>query len=259
MTRSTNQDRRSGKGSVTGTKNADGVVRGDGVTASRGRYGGRPSRRDDLLNAAVDLFATGGTRSTTLEAIAQQIGVTRAAITHHFKTKEALLQEVGAISDRLDNAVVTPTEPVSGMAHLNLLRSWAHVVKTDERLANLARLGVVMTVEAFDPQYAARKNRIDRYQSFRDIVATTIRLGQDDGSIRTDVDPDLIGAEVIGFMEGIGIQWYLDADRIDIEAIYGGYFDRLSLSLSPTLLEDGTGRRRTSKSDQGRVSVTKTR
>src|SRR3974390_3419466 len=60
----------------------------DGEVVAPGRRGGRPSRRDELLTAALELFATGGTRGTSLEAIAKQIGVTRAAITHHFKTKE---------------------------------------------------------------------------------------------------------------------------------------------------------------------------
>src|SRR6516165_3264057 len=66
----------------------------DSTRSNRGRHGGRPSRREELLWAAVELFATAGTRGTTLEAIAKQIGVTKTAIIHHFRTKENLLREV---------------------------------------------------------------------------------------------------------------------------------------------------------------------
>ncbi len=201
--------------------------------AAGGRRGGRPSRRGEILGAAVELFASGGTRGTTLEAIAQQIGVTRAAITHHFKTKEALLREVAAVSDRLDAAVVDPAEPITGMERVNTMRSWARGVTSDRRLANLTQLGVIMTVEAFDPAYAARDDRVARYQEFRRGFAVIVSDGQLDGSIRKDVDARQIASELLAFMEGAGIQWYLDPDNVDLVAIYDGYFDRLTVELSP--------------------------
>jgi AcrR family transcriptional regulator len=205
----------------------------DGEAVAPGRRGGRPSRRDELLTAALELFATGGTRGTSLEAIAQQIGVTRSAITHHFKTKEALLREIAAISDFLDAAAVDPGAPVSGMERLNSLRRWARVIVSDRSLANLSRLGVVMTVEAFDVDYAARDDLIARYQEFREGTAAIVKDGQADGSIRADVDAGRLAAEIIAFMEGVGIQWNLDPDHVDIVGVYDNYFDRLTAHLSP--------------------------
>lgn len=211
--------------------------------SSTARRGGRPSRRDQLLAAAVELFATGGTRGTTLEAIARQIGVTRAAITHHFKTKEALLREVAEVSDLLDAAAVDPDEPVTGLDRLNALRKWSGVVSRDSRLANLARLNVVMTIEAFDASYPARDDRIGRYRRFREGTAAIVRTGQADGSIRSDTNPDHVAAQIIGFMEGVGIQWVLDPKSVDIVAVYDSFFDRLTSELSPPEAKTKLGRR----------------
>jgi AcrR family transcriptional regulator len=206
----------------------------DSKAVAATRRGGRPSRRDELLAAAVELFAAGGTRGTSLEAIAKQIGATRAAITHHFKTKEALLHEIATISDLLDAAAVVPAEPATGMERINSLRRWGRVIASDGRLANLARLAVVMTVEAFDVEYAARDDVVVRYQRFREGTAAIVTDGQRDGTIRADVDADHVAAEIIAFMEGIGIQWHLDPDQVDIVAVYDNYFDRLTAQLSPS-------------------------
>jgi AcrR family transcriptional regulator len=205
----------------------------DRAPKKRGRHGGRPSRREELLWAAVELFATGGTRGTTLDAIARHIGVSKTAIIHHFRTKEDLLREVGAIGDLLSAAAVGSEESATGMEQLNSLRSWAGVVVSEPGLANLDRLGVVMAVEAFDPRYPAREDRVTRYRTFRKGLADMVERGVRDGSIRAEVNPGHVATEVLAFMEGIGIQWHLDPADVDIVGAYESYFNRLAAQLSP--------------------------
>src|SRR5579883_3582480 len=76
------------------TERSQGVRR-----APPARPGRQPSRRDAILQAAMDLFAKGGSRGTCIAAIAERIGVSPAAVIHHFKTKDALLAEVVAEID----------------------------------------------------------------------------------------------------------------------------------------------------------------
>lgn len=204
-----------------------------GSETRRGRVGGRPSRRSELLDAAVELFARGGSRGTSLESIARQIGVSRAAITHHFGSKEGLLREVMAISDRMDAAAVDPAEPYTGIEHIGALRSLAPAMVADKRLLNLTKLTLVLTVEAFDLDHTSRQSRVERYEHFRRGTAAIIRRGQDDGTIRHDVDADLVAAEIVAFMDGADLQWYLDSNGVDIVQLYNSYFDRLVADLGP--------------------------
>jgi len=63
-----------------------------------------PQRR--VLAAALDLFAEHGVHGTSLQMIADDIGVTKAAVYHQFRTKEAIV--VGAVEielGRLDGAL----------------------------------------------------------------------------------------------------------------------------------------------------------
>lgn len=204
-----------------------------GTPAVPERRGGRRSQRTDIITAAVELFAKGGSRGTPLAAIAERIGVTAPAITHHFGTKEALLQEVVTATDRLDEVAVAPPAGATGMERLHATRSWGRVLVSDPALANLSRLSAVMTAEALDPEYSAHEHFVARNRRFRDQVRRLIELGQRDGSIRPDVDAGQVALEVISFMQGAGLQWFLDPQAVDLVAVYESYFDRLVAELSP--------------------------
>ena len=48
------------------------------------------SRRDQILDAAMQCFASAGFRGTTTREIASRVGITEAALYRHFESKEAL-------------------------------------------------------------------------------------------------------------------------------------------------------------------------
>ena len=50
--------------------------------------------RQAILDAARELFVTDGVEATTMRAIAAKIGYTPTAIYHHFRDKDALLEEL---------------------------------------------------------------------------------------------------------------------------------------------------------------------
>jgi AcrR family transcriptional regulator len=51
----------------------------------------RPSRRDEILTIALDLFATRGYHGVSMDDIGSAAGVTGPALYHHFAGKEAML------------------------------------------------------------------------------------------------------------------------------------------------------------------------
>ncbi|MGN1209964.1 MAG: TetR/AcrR family transcriptional regulator, partial [Duodenibacillus sp.] len=56
------------------------------------------STRDAVLEAAVDLFAQHGFEAASMQNIAQTVGVTKAALYKHFKSKAAILD---VLADRM--------------------------------------------------------------------------------------------------------------------------------------------------------------
>jgi AcrR family transcriptional regulator len=52
------------------------------------------SRREHILRAAARAFAEKGYRATSLQEIADEVGVTRPAFYHHFKSKQEILAAI---------------------------------------------------------------------------------------------------------------------------------------------------------------------
>jgi AcrR family transcriptional regulator len=77
-------------------------ARGRGRRPARGggRRPGQSGTREQILGAALELFATNGYAGTTMRAIAKLAEVDPALIHHFFRNKEGLFQD--AVTDRFD-------------------------------------------------------------------------------------------------------------------------------------------------------------
>jgi AcrR family transcriptional regulator len=197
------------------------------------RRRGRPSRRDAILQAAVELFAKGGSRGTCIAAIADRIGVTPPAVIHHFKTKDALLGEVVAVIDERRADLDFRDEDVRGAERLTRNRLLGERLENNPELANLQRLATVMVAEALDRDHPSHDYFVGRHREFRALVAETIRIGRVEGWVRDDVDPDVISTIVIGALQGIQLQWFLDPDRVPIRTVLDSFFALLVEALAP--------------------------
>ncbi|MDT0270955.1 helix-turn-helix domain-containing protein, partial [Streptomyces sp. DSM 44915] len=69
----------------------------------------RSAAQTRILDAALELIAEHGVSGTSLQMIADALGVTKAAVYHQFKTKEAIVialteRELGQLEDALEAA-----------------------------------------------------------------------------------------------------------------------------------------------------------
>jgi AcrR family transcriptional regulator len=78
-------------------------------TRSRFRFIARSAAQTRILDAALQLFAEHGVGGTSLQMIADAVGVTKAAVYHQFKTKEQIVialteRELGGLEEALEAA-----------------------------------------------------------------------------------------------------------------------------------------------------------
>ncbi len=82
--------------------------------------------REEILDAAAELFTTRGYASTSTRAIAEAVGIRQASLYHYFKTKDELLSA-------LLHQTVTPT-----LGFLSALRQVDPPLSAEQRLHALA-------------------------------------------------------------------------------------------------------------------------
>jgi AcrR family transcriptional regulator len=153
-----------------------------------------PAVRDQVLAAATRLFAARGFEGTTLQAVADEVGVTKPAVLHHFPSKEALHRAV------LDGLLGHWGEALPRL----LLAATASEDRFD------AVFGEVHRFFATEPDRARLVVReiLDRPAEVKQVlrgalrpwigaIAAYIRSGQEHGRHAPDVDPEAYVLQVL--------------------------------------------------------------
>ncbi len=185
-------------------------------------------RRQQIIDAAVDLFAAKGYRGTGVAALANRVGMTPAGLLYYFGTKERLLREVVAERDQAD--VFGPDGPFPVALTLTSLRQLGqHNMET----ATLTRLYVVLGAEGLDANDPLHDFFVERYEMARRFVRAVLEAEIAQGRVRQDIDVNQIAQEVIAVVIGLEIQWLADPARVDLAVAIDAYVDGLIRQLAP--------------------------
>lgn len=160
--------------------------------------------RERLLQAASREIYRTGFQSASLDTILATAGVTKGALYHHFKNKEALgyavVEEI--ISPDVRGTWVRPLlsvkDPIGALIGIvQGLSVHPDVVCGGCQLNNLA--------QEMSPLDAGFRKRLEAiFDAWRDAMASVLREGQIHGSVRSDVDTRDAASFLIAMVEGYG-------------------------------------------------------
>ncbi len=158
--------------------------------------------RERLLRAASREIYRSGFQSAGLDTILTSSGVTKGALYHHFKSKEALGYAVvdEIIAPDVHGKWVQPLQSVKDPidALIGAVRS-IPVRPADVRggcqLNNLAQ-------EMSPLDVGFRKRMVSIFDAWREAVASVLREGQIHGSVRREVEPADAAGFLIAMVEG---------------------------------------------------------
>jgi AcrR family transcriptional regulator len=141
--------------------------------------------RARVLDEAVQRFATGGFRGTSVAAIARAAGVTPAAVYSYFEGKEGLFD---AAVDHDAAALIQEVLEAGGWPQGE---AWVQVIpRLVERLDDHPLAKRVLAGHEADA--VVRLLQIPALQDLEAKVADDLRLGQELGLVRTDIDVGLM-------------------------------------------------------------------
>ncbi|HMG39732.1 MAG TPA: helix-turn-helix domain-containing protein [Acidimicrobiales bacterium] len=185
--------------------------------------------RTAIIDAALDVFATRGYRSSALGEIATRVGLTPAAILYHFGSKEALLLAVIAERDRRAGDLLTDISLANG---LESLRGLVRIAELNEQRPGLAALHTVLQAESFEPDTPAHTYFLERSRRVRGWIETGLREGQRRGTVRADLDCGAKARELIAFLEGAAVLWLIDRE-VSLVDLYSHYVEAFVADASP--------------------------
>ena len=195
---------------------------GDPAGRARGPYAKGLARRQQILDRAIEVFARRGSARTSLRSIAQEIGVSHAALTHYFTSREQLLVEVYREAERQINE----KEPWS--ADTSPVEIMTESARRNHAVPGLVQLYSTLVATALEPGHPdAAEFATDRFAWVRADIADRVRRDQAAGRIRRDVDPEVVACLVVAASDGLQTQWMLD-DTVP----YGAALDLLAQLLT---------------------------
>ena len=150
-------------------------------------------KRERIIATAAQMFYTNGLSNTTLEAVGEQLNVTKPFIYSHFKSKNDLLAEIcsrgiRAWLDVLDRVVAskgTPTEKLRELARdfmLAVIENQAHIAiytREEKHLSEESRQAINAMRRDFDRKFTSllKEGVATGEFSVRDVQITALAIG----------------------------------------------------------------------------------
>lgn len=181
-----------------------------------------------LLSAAAELVVESGVRSLTLARVGERAGYSRGIVTHQFGSKQALLEVLARTAQSQFAPQVDHLPP--GLEQLLLLIDRYVVSITAD--GGHGRAFLLLWAEAATLPELAPILR-ERDDAFRAHLAAQVRAGIAGGNVTADVDPSSASVALLGQLRGIGLQWILDRDAVDVDRVRATVTTQWRRALTP--------------------------
>ncbi|MDP9615792.1 TetR/AcrR family transcriptional regulator [Streptomyces demainii] len=180
------------------------------VTTRRTQQERRDRAEAALLNAAAELVVQHGVRSLTLARVGERAGYSRGIVTHHFGSKQALIERL---------ARATQTGFVPGLEDLppgldRLLRLINGYLDALGDIGLMHRAFLLLWAEAATASELTPIFR-ERDEAFRRDLRSDVAAGIADGDVRLDAEPDGVAVAIVGQLRGVGMQLLLNPHTVD--------------------------------------------
>lgn len=199
------------------------------TTPKRGRPG---YDQETVLRRAIDLFNRQGYDATSMGDLARELGLTKSAIYHHVPSKEHLL--ASGLDEALDALSSTVTAIAATRSETAQARLRAAVRSSVEIL--VAHLPAVTLLLRARGNSEVEQAALERRRAIDDALAELVRDAVREGSLRTDIDPELISRLLFGMVNSL-VEWFHPDGVVDAavlaDAITGIAFDGLTRRSRP--------------------------
>ncbi len=173
--------------------------------------------RKRILDAASQVFARRGYGQATVEEIAAEAGVSNGALYHHFASKEELFRAI--VEEHLHEHKIElgALFPVSSFREAieRFAAYWLRHLETEHEVGSL--IMECWTQATREPW--ARQAVGAMFRQGPDLIADMLRIGQDVGAVRSDLDVEAAALLLFAAGEGLALMKAVDPENIEFERL----------------------------------------
>ncbi|MBS1678857.1 MAG: TetR family transcriptional regulator [Actinobacteria bacterium] len=181
--------------------------------------GTRQSRRDDVLDAAIEVFHDKGYAAASIQDVAERVGVLKGSLYYYIDSKEDLLSHVFDTSDEQSRAIMEGVTEMDAPA-LEKLRSFVYEWSL-WHLSNLERASVYFREwrHLDGRQQGAVRRKRREYEGF---LIDLLEATKAEGQAAAGLDPRYVCFFTLSALNGLP-SWYRDQGGDSAEYIAGAY------------------------------------
>lgn len=205
------------------------------ITRARRRSPKGEKRRQQILEAAMRVFARDGFSNASIAEVATDVGLTLPGLLHYFPSKTDMLLAVLEVRDQrsprlpdypqnytLEDAAAGP--PLSWYQVVDQLRL---VNRANADIPGVIKAFSLLNAESLSEDHPAQDWFHHRSGLMLQYIARSLRHGQKTGQIKPAIDPDQIAAELIAMMDGLQLLWLRHPGKVDLGKYFEDYLQRL--------------------------------
>lgn len=166
-------------------------------------------RREQILEAAMQVFAERGLHEARMDDIAEQSGLSKGALYLYYKSKDAIIAALLRQFFKIEMRDLQRLLTGEGLVSERLLAYTRQVAIEMERMMSVASL-------AWEFYAIAARQKVVRgyfkayFAEYRSVLAALVQMGIDRGEFRV-VDAEQVAITLTGLYEGLALLAVVDA------------------------------------------------
>jgi len=187
-------------------------------------------RREELLDAALQVFSLEGYSGASMGQVASIVGISLAGLLHHFPNKISLLMGVLELRDKVNQKIAdevrSEEKSLSG-----LLGSLRAINRSNATAPGVVRAFTILNTESMVEGHPAWSWFQERYERIHGRLIGQFSELVEMGEVRADVDLAGLVQEILAMMDGLQIQWLRFPEKVDLVARFDSYMARIDAAI----------------------------
>ncbi|WP_122455851.1 TetR/AcrR family transcriptional regulator [Pseudomonas viridiflava] len=186
-------------------------------------------RREELLDAALQVFSLEGYTGASVAKVAAIVGISVAGLLHHFPSKISLLMGVLERRDEVNGRIAAQVRTDDSLT--GLLGGLRAINQSNATAPGVVRAFSILNAESLLDNQPAYEWFQTRYARIHAHLLAQFKALVERGEVRADVDLDMLIQQILSMMDGLQIQWLRFPERVDLVETFDAYIAQVDAAV----------------------------